>query len=103
MLDKRENKMHVLDKGTLREQLVTAKHKLEQAEFELSKFQWIDINEQKPEYGQFANVCGGEVGGVSSGFYDPDYGECTFECVDDDEMSFLEVKYWMPLPQPPKE
>lgn len=94
-------KMKCKCKSDVYEDLATTKELLRQANHELDKFKWISVHEKQPEEGQFVNLCGGNVDGVSSGFYTPTYGLTAFEVVDDGEMQILSANNWLPLPSAP--
>lgn len=72
---------------------------LESLEKDLSKFQWIDVNEETPT--PFEDVLLSANGVVAMGWNeatdseDPAY--CSFHAIDLDEIS-----HWMPLPKPPE-
>jgi len=65
---------------------------------------WISINDELPCSGELVNVRGGDVEGVSSGWFSPLHSAdtTTFDVLDEDEMVLLSATHWQHLPEPPK-
>lgn len=70
---------------------------------ELSKPKWISVEERLPEEGKNVLVCICADGkyDITRGWYDKKQGFC---CWDDAAMESADfTKYWMQMPEPPKE
>jgi len=81
--------MQVLDKATLREQLVTARNINKQLEHELSKFQWI------------SGYPDSKVHNKVLGRNDEHVFECEFDNGYWTSLGGEEMTHWMPLPEAP--
>jgi len=64
---------------------------------------WISLKEKLPEVQTLVNIYGGDVIGVTSGYFQPMHNDdnSTFNALDDWELTLLAPTHWQPLPSEP--
>lgn len=93
-------KNHGEDTGHLEEHLSQANSALNYIKNFNSN--WIKILDKLPEEEGEYLLCDPEDGFIEIGLYDKDRGFCDWYC--DPISNWLhDIKYWMPLPEPPEE